>query len=63
MKIGFQVYVLDENKQLVLLMGAKPMEIEKGLENITRSLSSLTGFDIRVRKLEGNVKASMDGYA
>ncbi|XP_049870904.1 cadherin-89D [Pectinophora gossypiella] len=57
------VYVLDENKQLVLVVGAKPMEVEKEMENITRTLTSLTGFDIRVRRLESNLKASMDGLA
>ncbi|XP_075975934.1 cadherin 89D isoform X3 [Anticarsia gemmatalis] len=57
------VYVLDENKQLVLTVGAKPMEVEKQLDNITRSLTSMTGFDIRVRRLEANMKASMDGLA
>lgn len=56
------VYVLDENKQLVLTVGAKPMEVEKGLDNITRSLTTMTGFDIRVRRLEANMKAS-DGLA
>ncbi|KAG6460578.1 hypothetical protein O3G_MSEX012073 [Manduca sexta] len=57
------VYVLDENKQLVLVVGAKPMEVEREIENITRSLSGMTGFDIRVRRLEANTKATMDGQA
>ncbi|KAM3959946.1 LOW QUALITY PROTEIN: cadherin 89D [Aphomia sociella] len=57
------VYVLDENKQLVLVMGAKPMEVEKEIANITRTLTGLTGYDIRVRRLESNAKGSMDGYA
>ncbi|CAH0583302.1 unnamed protein product [Chrysodeixis includens] len=54
------VYVLDENKQLVLVVGAKPMEVERRIENITRSLTKMTGFDIRVRRLEANTKAAMD---
>ncbi|KAJ8719256.1 hypothetical protein PYW07_016812 [Mythimna separata] len=57
------VYVLDENKQLVLVVGAKPMEVEKGVENITKTLTSMTGYDIRVRRLEAHNKAAMDGYA
>ncbi|XP_028176911.1 cadherin-89D [Ostrinia furnacalis] len=57
------VYVLDENKQLVLVVAAKPMEVEKEISNITRYLTKMTGFDIRVRRLEANTKASMDGYA
>lgn len=39
------------------------MEVERELENITRSLSSITGFDIRVRRLEANMKASTSEYA
>ncbi|KAJ2939033.1 hypothetical protein O0L34_g19014 [Tuta absoluta] len=57
------VYVLDENKQLVLVVDAKPMEVEKEVDNITKTLTALTGFDIRVRRLEANLKASMDGHA
>ena len=55
--------MLDENKQLVLVVGAKPMEVEKGIENITKSLTSMTGYDIRVRRLEAHNKASLDGFA
>ncbi|XP_045496729.1 cadherin-89D isoform X1 [Colias croceus] len=57
------VYVLDENKQLVIVVAAKPMEVEKELYNITRYLSNITGFDIRVRRLETSAKTAMDGYA
>lgn len=55
--------MLDQNKQLVMVIGAKPMEVEKGMDNITKHLSNMTGFDVRVRKLEANPRASMDGYA
>ncbi|XP_014359554.2 cadherin-89D isoform X1 [Papilio machaon] len=57
------VYVLDESKQLILVVGAKPTEVEKEMENITRSLSNMTGYDIRVRRLEPSFKGSMDGHA
>ncbi|CAG4966971.1 unnamed protein product [Parnassius apollo] len=57
------VYVLDESKQLVLVVGAKPAEVEKQMVNITRHLSNMTGYDIRVRRLEANAKSSMDGHA
>lgn len=57
------VYVLDENKQLVVVVAARPMEVEKEIANITRYLTKMTGLDIRVRRLEANTKASMDGYA
>ncbi|KAJ8919173.1 hypothetical protein NQ315_012159 [Exocentrus adspersus] len=46
------VYVLDEQKQLVMVMGLKPTEVERSMENITTALYNATGFDIRVRKLE-----------
>lgn len=39
------------------------MDVEKDINNITRSLADLTGFDIRVRKLESNNKGAMDGLA
>ncbi|XP_041968077.1 cadherin-89D isoform X2 [Aricia agestis] len=57
------VYILDENKQLVIVLGAKPTEVEKELDNITRYLSNATGFDIRVRRIESSSKSTMDGYA
>nr|XP_034828894.1 cadherin-89D [Maniola hyperantus] len=57
------VYVLDENKQLVMVIGAKPMEVEQEMDSIVRHLSNVTGFDVRVRRLESSAKAAMDGYA
>lgn len=30
-----QVYVLDEQKQLVMVMGLKPTDVEKSMDNIT----------------------------
>ncbi|XP_053605613.1 cadherin-89D isoform X2 [Plodia interpunctella] len=57
------VYVLDENKQLVLVVGARPMEVEKEIGNITRTLTDLTGYDIRVRRLEASAKTGVDGAA
>ncbi|XP_037975546.2 cadherin-89D isoform X2 [Plutella xylostella] len=57
------VYVLDDNNQLVLVLGGKPMDVEIHMENITKSLADITGYDIRVRKLEANSKAAMEGLA
>jgi len=31
-----QVYVLDEEKQLVMVMGSKPTTVERDMENITK---------------------------
>ncbi|KAJ8965387.1 hypothetical protein NQ317_004639 [Molorchus minor] len=50
--IPLSVYVLDEQKQLVMVMGLKPTEVEKSMDNITSILYNATGFDVRVRKLE-----------
>lgn len=58
----FQVYVLDENKQLVVVLGAKPMDVQREMDSIVRHLSNVTGFDVRVRRLEANAKAAMDAY-
>jgi hypothetical protein len=30
------VYVLDENKQVVLVMNAKPVDVERNTQNITK---------------------------
>lgn len=55
--------MLDEKKQLVIVVAAKAMEVEKELTNITRFLSNVTGLDIRVRRLETSLKTNLDGYA
>jgi hypothetical protein len=31
-----QVYVLDDQKQLVMVMGMKPTDVEKSINNITK---------------------------
>ncbi|KAK9881182.1 hypothetical protein WA026_014530 [Henosepilachna vigintioctopunctata] len=46
------VYILDERNQLVLVMGMKPVDVERSIDNITSSLYNITGYDIRIRKLE-----------
>ncbi|XP_060524594.1 cadherin-89D isoform X2 [Cylas formicarius] len=50
--VNIFVYVLDEQKQLVMVMGLKPTEVEKNMSNITSVLYNTTGYDIRIRKLE-----------
>ncbi|CAB3364238.1 Hypothetical predicted protein [Cloeon dipterum] len=54
------VYVLDENKQVVLVMNAKPMAVEMSSQNITKALSRLTGLDVRLRKLEPHFELDSD---
>ncbi|KAH1022570.1 hypothetical protein HUJ04_011952 [Dendroctonus ponderosae] len=46
------VYVLDEQKQVVMVMGLKPTEVERTITNITTALQNATGYDVRIRKLE-----------
>ncbi|KAK3923914.1 Cadherin-89D [Frankliniella fusca] len=52
------VYVLDEEKQLVMLMAARPVDVELSMENITSILSNATGMDVRVRKLQPRIDDS-----
>ncbi|KAF6213522.1 hypothetical protein GE061_011242 [Apolygus lucorum] len=57
------VYVLDEQKKLVMVMGAKPIDVENNINNITTALSNVTGLDVRVRKLEPHFsKEATDVY-
>ncbi|XP_034938287.1 cadherin-89D isoform X2 [Chelonus insularis] len=53
------VYVVDDNKQVVLVMGKKPTEIEDQVDDITRALKNLTGWDVRVRKLEPHIEKNL----
>ncbi|XP_017781597.1 PREDICTED: cadherin-89D, partial [Nicrophorus vespilloides] len=50
------VYVLDEEKQLVMVMGSRPTDVERNMENITQALFNATGFDVRIRKLEPHLE-------
>ncbi|XP_029156895.1 cadherin-89D isoform X2 [Nylanderia fulva] len=53
------VYVLDDQKQIVMVMGRKPIEIEPELGNITIALQNVTGLDVRVRKLEPHIEKNL----
>lgn len=48
----FQVYVLDDNRQVRLVLAGTPVEIEKEVKSLTNSLSDITGLDIRIRMIE-----------
>ncbi|KAE8739446.1 hypothetical protein FOCC_FOCC015042 [Frankliniella occidentalis] len=56
--VRVDVYVLDEEKQLVMLMAARPVDVETSMENITTILSNVTGMDVRVRKLQPRIDDS-----
>ncbi|XP_054013021.1 cadherin-89D [Hylaeus anthracinus] len=53
------VYVLDDQKQVVMVIGRRPMDIEPQLENITAVLHNVTGLDVRVRKLEPHIEKNL----
>ncbi|XP_057327714.1 cadherin-89D isoform X4 [Microplitis mediator] len=53
------VYVVDDNKQVVMVMGRKPTEIENQVEDITGALKNLTGLDVRIRKLEPHIEKNL----
>ncbi|XP_012282982.1 cadherin-89D [Orussus abietinus] len=53
------VYVLDDHKQVVMVMGNRPMEIETQVDNITSALHNVTGLDVRVRKLEPHIEKNL----
>ncbi|XP_043600615.1 cadherin-89D isoform X2 [Bombus pyrosoma] len=53
------VYVLDDQKQVVMVVGRRPIDIEPQLENITAILQNVTGLDVRVRKLEPHIERNL----
>ncbi|KAK4881949.1 hypothetical protein RN001_005268 [Aquatica leii] len=50
--VNVLVYILNDQKQLVMILKSEPLEVESDLDNITSTLYNITGYDIRVRKLE-----------
>lgn len=46
------VYVLDEHRQVRLVLSGKPLDVEREVDNLTKTLSEATGLDVRVRMLE-----------
>ncbi|KAF7386894.1 hypothetical protein HZH66_011346 [Vespula vulgaris] len=53
------VYVLDDQKQVVMVVGQKPIDIEPHLDNFTATLHNITGLDVRVRKLEPHIEKNL----
>lgn len=47
-----QVYILDDSRNVRLVIAGTPVDIERDLKNLTKSLSDLTSFDVRIRMLE-----------
>uniref|UniRef100_A0A1B0GPD6 Cadherin domain-containing protein n=1 Tax=Phlebotomus papatasi TaxID=29031 RepID=A0A1B0GPD6_PHLPP len=59
------VYILDEHRQVRLVLAGDPVEVEKEVDSLTKSLSDATGLDVRVRLLEphtGDNEQSTDVY-
>lgn len=50
--LSMQVYILEDSRNVRLVLAGTPVDIERDLKNLTNSLSDLTSFDIRIRMLE-----------
>ncbi|XP_053681028.1 cadherin-89D [Anopheles nili] len=50
------VYVLHAHQEVCLILAGLPVDIEKQLAMISSSLSTATGYDVRIRALESNAK-------
>lgn len=46
------MYVLDDKRQVRLVLSGTPVEVEKEVKGLTDSLSEATGLDVRIRMLE-----------
>lgn len=46
------VYVLDESRQVRLVISGKPVEVEREVDILMKNLSEVTGMDVRIRLLE-----------
>lgn len=51
------VYVLDESKQVRLVVAGRPAEVEQKIDGLMRTLSEATELDVRVRILEPHAQA------
>lgn len=49
------VYVLDENRQVRLVVSGKPIDVEREADILMNSLSEATGMDVRIRLLEPHI--------
>ncbi|EDW81089.2 uncharacterized protein Dwil_GK11870 [Drosophila willistoni] len=59
------VYIIDESKQVLLVVAGKPIEVESKIEGLMEALSEAIGKDVRVRLLEphaGGLEASTNAY-
>lgn len=53
--LRLKVYVLDDNKQVRLVIAGRPEEVEREVENLTKQLSEATDYDVRIRILEPHI--------
>lgn len=47
--------MLEDNKQVRLVVAGRPAEVEQEVDSLTRQLSEATDFDVRVRILEPHI--------
>uniref|UniRef100_A0A6P4DY85 Cadherin-89D-like n=1 Tax=Drosophila rhopaloa TaxID=1041015 RepID=A0A6P4DY85_DRORH len=59
------VYIIDEAKQVRLVVAGMPVEVERRIEGLMEALSDAIGKDVRVRLLEpysGGLEAATNAY-
>lgn len=47
--------MLDDNKQVRLVIAGRPEEVEREVESLTKQLSEATDYDVRIRILEPHI--------
>ncbi|XP_065359386.1 cadherin-89D [Calliphora vicina] len=59
------VYIIDEKKQVRIVVAGKPVEVEKKIDALMQGLSEAIGMEVRVRLLEphiGGLEPATDAY-
>lgn len=47
--------MLDDNKQVRLVIAGRPEEVEREVDSLTKQLSEATDYDVRIRILEPHI--------
>lgn len=48
--------MLDDNRQVRLVIAGRPEEVEREVESLTKQLSEATDYDVRIRILEPHIE-------
>ncbi|KAL0275272.1 UNVERIFIED_CONTAM: hypothetical protein PYX00_003178 [Menopon gallinae] len=54
------VYILDDEKQVTMVLGSKPTLVERNMDTISGVLYNITGLDVRARKIEPHIESDED---